>query len=226
MYEASENEYVERQRKRPTTTQPRARQIKQMFGSEHVKRVSIPAVGAIYNDKMGAVDIGDQLKESLGMDHRICKGGWQAIAWNFLLETVLVNSFLLQLRSLPNDRKTTSQRKWRYQIMMDLLHENATASKSRKRLRPGDEFTPYSQHKHVKRGKEGPCLGCIGLTVGQQRSKKPRRALEPLGDDTLNRRSGRKRGKKTPWGCNVCDVALCTSEQCWYLYHHPIIVDS
>lgn len=196
-----------------------------MFGSDPVKRVSIPAVGAIYNDKIGAVDIGDQLKESLGMEHRVCRGGWQAIAWNFLLETILVNTFLLQLRSLPSPEK--SQRQWRQRLVDDLLQRYAKVSKSRKRLRPGDEYTPYSQHQHVKRGKEGPCLGCEGIVVGQQRSRAPkaRRTLEPLGDDTLNRRCGRKRGKMTPWGCDSCDVAICTSKQCWYLYHSPIMVE-
>lgn len=109
--------------------------------------------------------------------------------------------------------------------MTDLLKENTRESNSRKRLRTGDEFTPYPQHKHVNRQKNSSCLGCQGLQVGQQRREKARKALEPLGDDALNQSAGRQRAKKTPWGCSVCDVALFTSKQCWYFYHQPIIRD-
>lgn len=216
VYKATEDEQVERIRKRPTTAQPRAKQIKRMFGSEPVKRVSIPAVGAVYNDKMGAVDIGDQLKESLGSDHRVRRGGWQAIAWHFLLETVLVNSFLLQLHGLPCGTQHKDQKAYRQRLLEELLERYAKTSQSRKRLRSGDEFTPYSQHKRVNRGKRGPCLACEGIMVGQQRKRKPRTALGAVSDDSLNQR---KRGRMTSYGCDVCDTAICTSEQCWYFYH-------
>lgn len=221
VYTASEDEQQDRTRKRPTTTQPRARPIKRMFGSDPVKRVSIPTIGAVYNDKMGAVDIGDQLKESLGTHHRIRKGGWRAIAWNFLLETILVNTYLLQLRNDPLFEKATSQKEWRHRLAIDLLERYSQVSQSRKRLRTGDEFTPKSQHNHVQRGKRGPCLGCEGIKAGEPR-KKARRALQPLGGDSLNQQGSRKRGVMTRRGCDVCDVAICTSKNCWDFYHSLI----
>jgi hypothetical protein len=40
----------------------------------------MPSFAADYNDNMGGVDIGDQLKAGLGIKHRVCKGNWRAIA--------------------------------------------------------------------------------------------------------------------------------------------------
>lgn len=62
----------------------------------------MPSFAADYNDNMGGVDIGDQLKAGLGIEHRFYKGNWRAIVWSFLLETALVNSFLLQRFGRPN----------------------------------------------------------------------------------------------------------------------------
>lgn len=100
-------------RRRPTTTQARARPIKQKFGDEPVKVLPVPSIAADYNDFMGAVDIGDQLRASEGLDHRICKGSWRAIAWTFLLEVALVNSYILQARGSPAWKPYQSQHNWR-----------------------------------------------------------------------------------------------------------------
>ncbi len=52
---------------------------------------------------MGAVDTGNQLRATEGLDHRN-RRGWRAIAWTFLLEVALVNSYLLQQRA-PGPRR-------------------------------------------------------------------------------------------------------------------------
>ena len=50
------NEYEPRIRRRPTTTQPRARPILQIFSDKPVKTLEIPSIAAEYNDNMNAVD--------------------------------------------------------------------------------------------------------------------------------------------------------------------------
>ncbi|RKK86525.1 hypothetical protein BFJ68_g17133 [Fusarium oxysporum] len=85
-------ERCDRWRKRPSTKTLMARPIQRFFSGEPVKLISIPTIAASYNDEMNHVDRGDQRRSYLGYDHPIRRGTWQAIAWTFLLDVVLVNS--------------------------------------------------------------------------------------------------------------------------------------
>jgi hypothetical protein len=210
-------EVVSKLRRRPISTHTRARQIKQIFGDEAVKVLTVPSVAADYNDKMGAVDIGDQLRASEGLDHRVRIQNWQVLAWKFLLEICLINTFLLQRRGKPAWKPYITQKAWRQAVLDEIIKAYAQKGSTRQRLRTGDEFTPISQHKAVQRGKKGPCLACKGYRVGESRQK---RRPRPLGEVAGNR----QRAPDSRWGCDVCDVALCTSERCWYFWHQPIIV--
>jgi hypothetical protein len=211
----SGKEFEERIRRRPTTTQPRARSIQQKFGAEPVLRLPVPSISADYNDRMGGVDIGDQLRAEGGLDHRVCRGNWRAIAWTFLLETALVNSYLLQLRGQPSWPRITSQREWRQRIVRELCEAYSKDGGSRQRFRAGDVFTPITQHKHVNRGKSSLCLACEGHKAGQLRSRSQRK---PLGAASGNK----KPATKTRKGCDQCNVAICTQPGCWDFYHSLI----
>lgn len=105
------DEFEERVRRRPTTKQPRARPIQRVFAEEPVKTLSVPSFAAAYNDFMGAVDIGDQYKAASSQDHRVYMGNWQAITYSFLLETVIINSFLIQQQA-TNFTPSKSQKEW------------------------------------------------------------------------------------------------------------------
>ncbi|KAJ3453851.1 hypothetical protein MRS44_018483 [Fusarium solani] len=107
------DETTKRWRKRPSTQTPTARPTQRFFGGEPVKLISIPTIAASYSDEMNHVDRGDQRRSYLGYDHPIRRGAWQAIAWTFLLDVVLVHSFLLQLHGQPTWSRYTSQKKWR-----------------------------------------------------------------------------------------------------------------
>lgn len=213
------HEYQQRERRLPTSTQPRSRAIKEFFGNEVVKEVPVPSVAADYNDLMNAVDIGDHLRSSLGFEHRICRGGWQALAWTFLLDIVLINSYILQLRGEPIWPRLASQVQWRQQLVDQLCEAYGKSGGSRQRFRAGDEFTPVSQHNHVNRGKCSRCLACQGHRVGQPRSQSSQKPLGPLSNDALNRR---RAAPQTRWGCDVCNVALCNSKSCWDFYHSVV----
>lgn len=199
-----------RTRRRPTTTQPHTRPMLAAFGAEAVKELEVPSVSAAYNDQMGAVDIADQLRASEGIDHRVCMGSWRAIAWSFLLEVCLVNSYLLQLRGQPDWPRLTNQRAWRQAIIDGLINGYAQQGQSRKRLRPGDEVTPVSSHERIHRGKSSPCVGCKGQRIG---TRKKRRVLGSTNGNSLTR------PRQTRSGCKQCDVAICTVGECWYFWH-------
>lgn len=211
-------EFKLRIRRRPTTAQPRARPIKRMFGEEAIKVVKLPSFAVDYNDHMGGVDIGDQLKAGLGLDHRNRKGNWRAMAWSFLLETALVNSYLLQRKGQPNWQPINDQKQWREHIVRQICEAYGRDGSSRQRLKAGDIFTPLSQHNHVQRGKGSNCVACEGFRAGQTRQKKPKR--EPLSE--IDGNSFRKRPKKTKLGCDKCDVPICTQPDCWYFYHSDV----
>lgn len=164
---------------------------------------------------MGAVDIGDQLRASEGLDHRICKGSWRAIAWTFLLEVALVNSYILQARGSPAWKPYKSQHNWHCRLIKELFGAFSKDGSSRQRFRTGDIFTPASQHNLVRRGKRAKCLACQGFQCGRLRSQSSKQPLAEASGNSLKRRAPYSR-----WGCDKCDVALCKQGNCWYLYHH------
>ena len=207
-------------RKRPNTDKARGRAILQMFGNQSKKELVIPAVGANYNNEMNSVDIGDQLRSYLGYDHRFKRGGWQAV-WSFLLDTVLINSFILQLRGQSEWETYTTQSNWRQRLVDEIMKEFGWKGGSRRRYKTGNESVPVLQHNLIKRGKKSRCLPCQGHQLGVPRSRsqqrRQRQALGTVSDDSLNRRAN---ATQTGMGCDKCDVPICTDPDCWDFYHH------
>ncbi|EXM18013.1 hypothetical protein FOTG_13865 [Fusarium oxysporum f. sp. vasinfectum 25433] len=115
------DERCERWRKRPSTKKATARPIQRFFGDEASKLISTPTVATTYNDEMNHVDRGDQMRAYQGYDHPIRRGAWQALTWTFLLDVVLVNSYLLQRHGQPNWSRYTSQKEWRRRIYNELF---------------------------------------------------------------------------------------------------------
>ena len=186
---------------------------------------------------MGAVDVGDQLQATDSLQHRVCRGRWQATAWTFLLDTMLVNSYLLQLHEWPCDgpepRASLSQRDWRHRLIKEISDEYSETGSSRQRYRSGDTSVPVDAHKAVHRGKNSPCLACQGLRYDEARLQTPdssgrgqrqrqrqrqQQRQQPLGEVSGNSLKRLPR-KLSRWGCDVCDVSICHTDKCWYFYH-------
>ncbi|KAG6245076.1 hypothetical protein E4U23_005678 [Claviceps purpurea] len=98
-----------------------------------------------------------------GIVIEFAEGPWQALAWNFLLDTVLIKSPILR-QSVTPDRK--GQAGWRRLLHDALIKRYRGTSQSRKRSRAGDEFTPMAQHQHVRSKTRSSCLACKGHNVG------------------------------------------------------------
>ncbi|KAJ0128603.1 putative oxidoreductase YusZ [Fusarium oxysporum f. sp. albedinis] len=125
--------------------------------------INMPIVAAKYNDQMNHVDRGDQLRSYYKYDHPLRRGAWQALAWTFLLDVALVNSYITQLHGpQPNWKRYTNQREWRECIYNELFNAYGHDSQARQRYRAGDERDlrePEFQREHINRGDEGKSSG-------------------------------------------------------------------
>jgi hypothetical protein len=228
-------ETIVRKRKRPNSTQPHSRSIKQKFGSHSVLQLSLPSIAAHYNDNMNAVDIADHLRSNMHSDHRQRRGPGRTLTWSFLLATALANSFLLQLKGRPAWTPYRSQSRWQQALVDDIFKTYREKGSSRQRYRAGNIAIPIDQHKAGNRGKRSACLACQGIQIGprSQSSQHPRKQgpLETLDANSINSRVGPQSGRrrqprrmatKREWGCLTCDVALCKDPKCWDFYHRQI----
>ncbi len=162
---------------------------------------------------MNGVDIGDQYRSDQSVKHRICKGPWRAIAWGFLLEVIILNTFLLQRWGQPCWDRCESLHAWKQRLCDKLIARYGQEASLRQRSRSGDNFTPIPQHQRVQRKSNCACHACKGL-----RFNEPRKKRMPLGrasQDHINR----QKPHFSRSGCGTYNVALCNSQYCWDFYH-------
>ena len=67
------------------------------------------------------------------------------------------------------------------------------------------------EHKWKALGKRVYCYNCMAIYSATKKRK--------FGDEIPINGVQRKRARQTQWGCNICDVALYTSSDCWTDYH-------
>lgn len=209
----SDSETVQHLRHRPNTTQAQAREAR-VFGPDYERMIDTPSIQIVYNFNMNGVDRGDQLRAHRGCGQRRNRGGgWHALAWTFLLDTVLVNTYILQQKGQCSWETYRSQADWRETLTEALFRKYVSASTLRKRFRSGNEFLPISQHNHVKAEIYGRCKGCQGVRLGDliTQSSNRRRPVVP-----------RAKVRQTYYSCDTCKVPLCTLGNCWDYFHQPI----
>ncbi|KAF5626670.1 transposase IS4 domain protein [Fusarium tjaetaba] len=156
----SGSETAQHLRSRPNTTQAQAREAR-FFGLDYERMIDTPSIKIAYNFNMNGVDRGDQLRAHRGCGQRRNRhDGWHALAWTFLLDTILVNTYILQQKGQCNWGTYRSQADWRDTLTEALMRKYASASTLRRRFRSGNEFLPISQHKHVQGDNNGRYEGC------------------------------------------------------------------
>jgi hypothetical protein len=180
----------------PNTSPAQAREAR-------ARVIDTPSVQVVYSF-MNGTDRGDQLRAHRGYDHRIRGDRWQALAWSFLLDTILINTYILQLRGESCWATHKTQTAWRDIITEGLLERYASTSTLRRRFRCGNEFLPMSQHNHVKTDNYGKCKGCQGFKV----------------DDLITGSS--QRGAPAKAAADLLQIAICTLGNCWQYFHQPI----
>ncbi|KAG5808812.1 hypothetical protein H9Q74_014364 [Fusarium xylarioides] len=95
-------ELVQAIRHRPSTEDQQNRPLRAAFGDDPELIVAIPEFAIDYNNYMNSVDRRDQLQSYDSWSHRSRRGGWSAIAWGYLLEVIIINTYLLQLQGQSN----------------------------------------------------------------------------------------------------------------------------
>ncbi|KAK1973884.1 hypothetical protein LZ30DRAFT_641240 [Colletotrichum cereale] len=158
---------------------------------------------------MNGVDVSDQMRSYYQYSHPIRRGGWQSIAWNFLLEVVVVNSFLLQLWGNPRWQKVKTHYQWRQLLAAQLIKQFGPLAGGRRLSRPRratdkrNTSIPWEKHRKGSRKANSPCSYC---------GSRKRQPLGEVSRNTFTRRTTRK-------GCLDCNVPLCIDRDCWYLWH-------
>ena len=147
------------------------------------------------------------------------RGGHQALEY-WLLRTVLVNSYLLALRSdLPKPRQVSfrSQQEFRRQIIGSLLAMGRSSEICPKRgisrISQEADYVPTREHEQVKFAKRGECVCYKGLRLRDRLQK--RLALREIA---ANQGRGSYRHDSF-YGCKQCGVYLCNQRGCFDVFH-------
>ncbi|KAG5747638.1 hypothetical protein H9Q70_009698, partial [Fusarium xylarioides] len=115
-------ELVQAIRHRPSTEDRQNRPLRAAFGDDPELIVAIPEFAVDYNNYMNSVDRGDQLRSYDSWSHRSRRGGWSAIAWGYLLEVIVINTYLLQLRGQSDlPKRLTVLKKWQSKLSTALI---------------------------------------------------------------------------------------------------------
>ncbi|KNB06142.1 hypothetical protein FOXG_19578 [Fusarium oxysporum f. sp. lycopersici 4287] len=123
-------------RRWPAGSSAANRAAREVFGSELGKDLRVPLGIDEYSHHTNGVDTGDQLRSYNQYSRPIRRGGWQSIAWNFLLEVILVNSFLLQIWGEPEWKAFESQYQWRRHLSAQLIQRFGSSVQARRHARP------------------------------------------------------------------------------------------
>jgi len=67
--------------------------VQSVWGSEADKNLSVPALTADYNDKMGGVDIADQRTTYYATQLRVARNWMPLFFW--LLDTTVINAYIV-----------------------------------------------------------------------------------------------------------------------------------
>lgn len=92
--------FVYRERRRPHITEANRSLIKEGWGSDPVRRLSLPRFSVDYNDFMGGVDIADQRRSYYSTQLRVCRNWLPIFFW--LLDTTIINSHLIARQAIPH----------------------------------------------------------------------------------------------------------------------------
>jgi len=153
--------------------------------------------------------------------YRRCRSGEHKASYEFLIEISIINAYKLSLHSdVSKKAKYTVHSEFRTALATCLIQASQMQFLKRKRTSIGPaierSMIPLEDHQICKRKSSGNCRGC--KEIGQLAGSRKRRSL---GEITRN--LGRsKRGKRSTYGCNICDVFICKDGPCWAAYHHSI----
>jgi hypothetical protein len=212
---------VERLRKRPSETSSAANTSRVPFGDYARALLKIPEFDDNYNYNMGAVDQGNSLKVSNTCARKCRKGGHQSLI-NWLLDTALVNSYLLSFHSSVGPKeKFTDQEKFRTAIIAGCFALGQNCRSKRKSVAIAsiepDLHSPLDSHSIVRRAYKQECVVCKREGIPKE---KRQRVLRELSTNIRSNSVAKGCRKTTNFGCNICDIPLCKDSTCFNRFHY------
>jgi hypothetical protein len=181
---------------------------------------------------MGGVDIADQLRAYYSTQ-RIALRSWYPLFF-WMLDTAILNAYLIGQQL--HGKNYMQHKEFRANLWSTLFSYSVQVSLERKLAKfynltttPAPyvfktdssinvespylkkEQTKSIEHKWKMLGKRVYCYNCRAVYSATRKRK--------FGDEISINGIQRKRAGQTLWGCNICDVALCTSGDCWADYH-------
>ncbi len=216
--------YIIRDRKRSFKTFINAKTARTSFDDKSHAMLSISNFDDIYNYYMRAVDQTDQLRSFYAYNHR-CKSEEHKVLYEFLIEISIINVYKLSLHSeILKKTKYTVHSEFRTTLTTDLIQisERQFLKWKRTSIESAIERSMIwiEDHQICRRKSLGDCRGCkeIGLTF------RPRK--RQVLDEITPNLGGSERGKRSTFGCDICDVPLCRNGPCWAAYHNSIWIAS
>ena len=158
-----------------------------------------PLAVDLYNQYMGGVDMSDAMRRLYSVSRKSKKKWYMRLFW-FLVDTCVVNAFILQCES-PNHRPTRSigkKKKKVYQTQLDFvveLGQQLVESHSSRKTVGRPPFMPPSESRFTK---HVPC---------KYESVRACKLCSSVG-----------KRKRTMYGCVECGVPLCMPD-CYSAYH-------
>ena len=209
-------------RKRPAPTSTNAHIVRPVFGDLVRKWLRIPLVIDQYNHYMGGVDIADQLRKNMTV-HR----PWEARVWRplwyYILDTCLVNSYLI-CKGKSEDVGKRAHREFREALSEELRNTPyLEAERPIKRRRPSNRMPTVIQeasfHNMTQLESRRHCVWCK-----EHPEKWTPKSVMPVLGELVNGEQSRKRKRqsKSQWGCDSCGVCLCQRGDCWEQFHSCI----
>jgi len=171
---------------------------------------------------MGGVDIADQLRKNITI-HRPWEARIWRPLWYYVLDTCLVNSYLIHKGKLEDQGKR-AHREFREALSLKLRNTPYSEAEETTNKRRNSNNMPAANHDapfHIPTQLESRrhCAWC------KEHSEKwtPKLVVPVLGELVNGEQSRkRKRQSKSKWGCNSCGVCLCQRGDCWEQYHSCI----
>jgi hypothetical protein len=194
------SETTHQSRRRPGPRSNKAYTARAYFGDDYVKEVPVPQVNYEYQQHMGYIDQGDQLRASF--TSRREQKNWKAL-FNGLLGIAIVNMYLLSHHS-PGGAGYHCPRDFRKQLYKQLWKDPGQPNWANTESLLGKRTRVSTGEEHIwSPRKQARCVFC-SLKVG--------RALAELPPNHVPQ-------KRPKGGCDVCEVNLCQQGECFDRWH-------
>ena len=212
---------IVRRRRRPAATSTSAKTSWAVFGDETTKELPIPEFIDLYNHFMNGVNTADQLR-SYYSTQRVHIKNWKPL-WHWLLDTTITNAYKRNACTSTSSRAFRSKNSSHFDFRMKLANELFERSQRQYLKRPHPPPKPAveptqkiapSAHEFVNLPDRHQSYCVVCKLEDCTSTERNRKALKELNPNSLRRGARRKRGGRTRFWCEVCDVPVCTKPEC------------